>query len=511
MKKLILVLTTAVLFSVSGCNDNWLEMTNPNDQTTGSFWKTESDIQKGVNAAYMSMYYDGTYLRFAPLALDLRGDDVWSPSPWDVLSNTGSFKLFNNTIMQEWLWVAFYAGVYRSNQVLKYIDKVEFTSQAYKDRLKGEALFIRGLSYFHLVTFFENIPLVLGTFDKTEDYFPFQASPEDVWAQIYLDFDDASKLLPTSYSYPDVGRATKGAALGFLGKSYLFNKEYGMAKKAFEDLMGIGIYDLMANYAHNFDQEHENNVESIFEIQFSREAGGTNIDAAWVGTAPDRSYHTAKAITYAPTPFGWGDVAPTQWVYQQFLLEKTVDNEDDPRLKATMHYNYPGCTLYGRSFQEVYENDLGKLGVKKYCNDQSGRVDEKDWRSGINERLMRYADVLLMYAECLNELNDRTNAAKYVQRVRTRAKLADRENEFAALTIEGFRERLAHERLLEFVFEGQRFNDIRRWGWLNDPAKLAALKTRDSEFNSYVKGREFFSIPQRETDVNPNMKQNLGY
>jgi hypothetical protein len=136
----------------------------------------------------------------------------------------------------------------------------------------------------------------------------------------------------------------------------------------------------------------------------------------------------------APVPFGWGDCAATQWIFDEFKLEPTIGGEDDPRLKACVHYNYPGCTLYGQLFTDVYATNLDAIWVKKYCNDESGRADEKDWRSGINERLLRYSDVLLMYAECQNELNDRDECAKYIQIVRDRANLPDREAEFAALT-----------------------------------------------------------------------------
>jgi hypothetical protein len=510
MKNIKFLTLFVLLFSANACKKDFLELSNPNVQTSGSFWKTEADAQAGVNAIYQSLYYDGTFLRFAQCALDFRGDDVMSPSPWDVLSNTGSFKLFNNTIMQEWLWVAFYGGVTRANLAIANIDKIEFTTPGLKDRLKGEALFLRGLHYYYLATFFNNIPLVLQPYESSADYFPAQATPEATWTQIYADFDQASRLLPTSYQDPNIGRATKGAALGFLGKSYLTNHKYAEAATKFKAVIDLGIYSLMPNYADNFTETNENNAESLFEIQFSREVGGTVL--GWVD-APysDWAKTTARAITYAPAPFGWNDAAPTRWVFDKFKVEKTVNGGDDPRLQATIYYDYPGATLYGQSFQTVYATELNKIGTKKYGNGDSGRPDEKDWRSGVNERLMRYADVLLMYAECQNELGNTPDCAKYIQQVRNRASLPDREAEFAALTQAQMRDRLADERLLEFVFEGHRFDDIHRWGWLNDPTKLAELKAHDPEFNSYVPGREYFSIPQLEIETNPNLKQNPGY
>jgi hypothetical protein len=510
MKKISILTFFLVVLGGTSCKKDFLELSNPNVQTSGSFWKTEADAQAGVNAIYQSLYYDGTFLRFAQCALDFRGDDVMSPSPWDVLSNTGSFKLFNNTIMQEWLWVAFYGGVTRANLAIANIPNIEFKDAALRDRLLGEAYFLRGLHYYYLATFFNNIPLVVEPYQSSDDYFPSQAAPEETWAQIYADFKEAQRLLPATYTDPNIGRATKGAATGFLGKSYLTNHQYAEAAAEFKKVIDSGNYSLMENYADNFSEQSENNAESLFEIQFSREVGGTTL--GWVD-APysDWAKTTARAITYAPAPFGWNDAAPTSWVYQQFLQEKTVGGEDDPRLKATIYYNYPGATLYGQEFATVYATDLGKIGVKKYGNGDSGRPDEKDWRSGVNERLMRYSDVLLMYAECLNELGNTAEAAKYIQMVRTRAKLPNREAEFASLSKEGMRDRIAHERLLEFVFEGHRFDDIHRWGWLNDPVKLAELKSHDPEFNSYVPGREYFSIPQLEIETNPNLRQNPGY
>jgi len=509
MKLLKYIISIVIVLLMGSCNEDWLELTNPNQQTSGTFWKSEHDILKGVNATYQSLNYDGTWLRFAPIALDLRGDDMLSPSPWHVLQNTGTFKLFNNTIMQEWLWVAFYGGVYRANQVITHIEEVEFTDQGMYNRLKGEALFLRGFYYFYLVNFFNHIPLITKPFESSEEYYSAQNTPEEVWAQIIADFSEAAALLPTSYSGVDIGRANKGAALGFLGKSYLFTKDFQKASDAFKQVMNLGVYGLMENYGDNFTEAFENNKESVFEIQFSREVGGT--DLGWVWVNANKSQTTAKAITYAPTPFGWGDAAPTRWIFNKFLEEKTIDGNDDPRLRATIQYNYEGCVLYGRSFQEVYANNLNKLGVKKYCNDQSGRPDEKDWRSGINERVMRYADILMMYAECQNELGNQAECAKYIQIVRDRANLPDREAEFAAYSQSQMRERISDERALEFALEGHRFDDLLRWGWMKDAAKLQILREHDSEFNSYVAGREFFSIPQHEIETNPKLVQNPGY
>jgi len=124
---------------------------------------------------------------------------------------------------------------------------------------------------------------------------------------------------------------------------------------------------------------------------------------------------------------------------------------------------------------------------------------------------MRYSDILLMYAECLNEQSQTAQAAPYIQQVRTRAKLPDITATLATMTQAKMRDQLSHERLLEFCLEGHRFDDLRRWGWLEDEGKLALLKSRDPEFNNYKAGKELYPIPQGEIDNNPGFKQNSSY
>ena len=177
-------------------------------------------------------------------------------------------------------------------------------------------------------------------------------------------------------------------------------------------------------------------------------------------------------------------------------------------------YNKPGgVKLYGVDFATKYATDPGNLNdifCNKYENSET-KADEFGWKSGINERLLRYADVLLMYAETLNETGDTPGAYTYIQMVRNRAALPNLSTAKPGLTQASMRDQIGHERFLEFALEGHRFDDIRRWGWLQDDAKLAWLKSRDDEFNSYVKGREYFPIPQKEKDYNPGTIQNTGY
>lgn len=510
------VILSALSVAMTGCvTDEDLVQTDPNVDSELAFWKTEDDAIKGVNAAYSALIADGTYMRSTPLLLDLKGDDMRSNSPWANMANVGRFNSsVSDAAIYGWAYEMYYQGIYRANQVLAKVPNITM-DDAVKQRVLGQAYFLRGLYLFHAVNMFKNVPIPL-TIDELKHP---QKTQAEGWAQVKADFQMAADMLPVSYngvSGPDAaqpGRATKGAALAFLGKAQLFTGDFTAAKTTFESVMNLGVYSLVPNYRDNFTTANENNSESVFEIQFSRQAGG--VDLGW-GGIPAASWGktSARAITYAPRGFGWTDAQPTWALFNDFQEELTVAGQVDPRLDATIFYNKPGTMLYGQSFQSYYAAspaDLNDLFCRKYQNSDGDFANEMDWRSGINERILRYADVLLMYAECLNETGNTAGAYTYIQMVRDRVNMPNLATTSPGMTQAQMRDQIAHERLLEFAMEGHRFDDIRRWGWLQNAEKLAWLKTRDPEFNTYLAGREYFPIPQLERDTNPGTEQNPGY
>jgi tetratricopeptide (TPR) repeat protein len=514
-KFLYIILFSGILLLNSCVTEDDLFQSDPNVDTTDSFWDNGNDALLGVNSVYGSLLTDGTYMRSTPLLLDLKGDDSRSLSPWGSMYNVGRFNSSAaDAAIYGWAFETYYQGIYRANQVLENVPNIEMENEELKSRILGQAYFLRGLFLFHAVNLFNNVPLPLST-----DIYHEQRTPAEGWAQVISDFEQSAGLLPVNYDNvngPDAGqkgRATKGAAWAYIGKAYLFNKDFVQAKNYFKMVIDLGEYSLVGNYQDNFTEENENNSESLFEVQFSREVGG--VDLGW-GGAPASAWGktSARAITYAPRGFGWTDVQPTQTLFEEFIKEKSVNGDTDPRLNVTIAWNDPdGYTLYGHDFATYYANnpaDLNSLFVNKYQNSKT-RSEEFDWRSGINERILRYADVLLMYAETLNETGSTEEAYQYIQMVRDRVNLPILASVKPNMTQEQMREQIAHERFLELALEGHRFDDIRRWGWLQDPSKLSLLKQRDPEFETYQPGREYFPIPQVEVDNNPGIQQNLGY
>ncbi len=510
MKKVIYLLLTIALVA---CDDK-LDISNPNRQTTSDFWQTESQAIAGCNAIYATLIIDGTYTRMTPALSDGRGDDVTGDSPWPDLVQVSNFTIPTTSGPVQWIWADYYRVIWRANQVLENTASIDM-DEALKNRILGQAHFLRGLSYFKLANFYKIVPLVLATPKTPEDYYPTTATEEELWNQIYADFQQAKDLLPASYSNVtgldagQIGRATQGAATGMLGKSYLYRKEWQKAADQFKELIDGGRYSLVANYRDNFTDANENNSESLFEVQFAdpSQVGGTVMN--WGGDpAANWKQASAQACTYSMDGRGYSDFLPTQWIYNEYKLERTKDDKSDPRLLATIASYEPddnSTTVYGDAWP--YAPD--KIYPRKYTNDgKAGYANEYDLNSGINYRVLRYADILLMYAEALNELKQTTAAYPYIQQVRDRANLPDLATTKPGMTQDEMRDQIAHERALEFAIEGQRINDIIRWGWFYDANKLAMLKTHDADFNLWSPGNEYLPIPQTELDVNKKLSPN---
>lgn len=498
-------------FVLGGCNKQ-LEVKNPNTILVTDFWKTPADAKSGINAVYGSFYRIGSYARWLHFNLDLRSDEGTSNSPWLELQNWQKFLIVNyNFDCGMHTWHDHYEGIYRANQVIAFVPAIKMDATLQKQYI-AEAKFIRALYYFNLTSLWGNVPLQLTPSDPKSR--PAYATQEQVWTQIGQDLTDAIADLPEHYDANEVGRATKGAAYALLGKTYLQAHQYDKAKAAFDWLVtgaGKQYYDLMPNYIDNFTHLNENNKESVFEIQFSdANLGGPDHDdvtGAGVGNQ--------RAQFFGPRGIGWSDGQAIRFVVNELEKEKTAANQRDPRLPVTCLFDStdergPDFTdVYGQTFSQRYGKS-SEVWFRKY-EDYYYRKYE-DYYSPINFRVIRFADVLLMYAECLNELNQTEDAYAYVDRVRQRSGMAKLSDIRPGMDHDQLLQQLKHERVCELAGEGTRWNDLVRWGELDKQEKVDQLAAHDPDFKNFVVGKhKWLPIPQSELDLNPNLHQNPNY
>ena len=224
MKKII-YLFIGFCFINSGC-DKKRDMVNTNLLTTSSYWKTREQAYAGCTAIYNALTVDGSYMRSFPGLTDSRGDDFKGDSPWLDLVLTGEFIIPTTSAPVFWIWREFYLVVNRSNQVIanvsNYNESVLTADE--KNRILGQAYFLRGLAYYNLATTFKAVPVITEPVANPSEYFAATATEDVLWNQIYSDLQTAETDLPISYSYVtgldngEIGRATTGAADGLLGK-----------------------------------------------------------------------------------------------------------------------------------------------------------------------------------------------------------------------------------------------------------------------------------------------------
>jgi hypothetical protein len=498
--------------ALAGCAD--LDATNPNQPSQATFWKTPQDALAGTNAVYAGLLPLGTYGRWQAFTFDIRSDiGTARISPWGDLANYNRFVLSNYDFdINRDMWNDHFRGISRANQAIGYIPNIEM-DPALRDRYVGEAKFIRALLYYNAVNLWGgNIPLILEPVTDPGTR-PGSSTKEAVYAQIEQDLTDAAAALPATYGSADVGRATKGAALALLGKVQLQQHKWPEAAATLQQVIGLGIYSLMPNYGDNFTELAENNAESIFEVQ----TGG---ESTLASNVPGLSFTRMIGPCHPDIDITYCDGPPTRWYFEQFQQEQTTDGQPDPRLDATLFYNKPGSTevVYGHPlvdlFADVPTTDIREdtlIFFKKY-EEYYVPSNPQRWDNPTNYRVIRYADVLLMAAEALNETQGPGPALQYINEVRQRVKLPA----LAGLDQATLRDRIYHERVLELGLEGQRWFDIvRRYDLANQPMPadvLAELKTHDDDFNTYQPGKsELLPIPTAETTRNANITQNPGW
>jgi hypothetical protein len=492
--KLLLILLFCIPFAA--CKKEFLEKKPIIGVTEENFYRTEADAIAAVNAAYATLQYQISPAgHFRWFWGDIMSDDAVKGGSGDndanALLQLETFKGPTNTDLLESEWGADYEGIYRANVVLEKVPAIAMDEKL-KARILGEARFIRAWNFYKLVAMFGGVPLADHVLAPSEYNIP-RASADKVWDLIESDLTTASRDLWKRSEYPlsDLGRITKGAAQALLVKTYLWREKWADAKTTAEAIVNSNEYQLVPNYADIFPLGGENNEESIFEIQYMNASGGN-----WGKNNANEGSFT-NVFQRARGQFGgYGFNIPTQDFVDEFFKE----GFEDPRLKSTVFR--VGDAMGDRGTFTI--DATGGLPYiyypKKYFSNKSedAPFGDPNPNGGSNDRVIRYADVLLMHAEAAAHTGDEALAKVSLNKVRARVGIPDITASGQALQDAIFR-----ERRLELGLEAHRFFDLVRTG--RAPKVLGGL--------GFVTGtHERFPIPQSQIQAtNGAYTQNPGY
>ncbi len=471
--------STLLALSLTACS---LDEVPPSALAPANFYTNAGDAVAAVSSVYDVANQIGDQSRNFIIMGDIPSDDMNL-----LLNNADRIQIWsfqtiptNGIVAQS--WQILYQGVNRANTAIERIPGIAMDENL-KKRLVGEAKFMRAFYYFYLVRWYGGVPLALTETKSLSDGRDVKRSTADeVYAQIVKDLTEAEAALPDKYTGADLGRATAGAAKGMLAKVYLTRKEFAKAREKAKEIIdnagkyGYGLFD---TYADVFAIPNKNGKESVFEIQFVGQGSGQG-SGLTTYFAPENSPVTGR---------GFGSFYPTTELYASF-------DPADKRRQQFINSYVDGAGKVVNTFQHF----------NKYVDPAARAFGD----ANNNFPIIRYAEVLLIFAEAENELSGPTpaalNAANPIRRRAFGLPLnAPSAVDFtAALDKDGFRQKLYEERRLEFHAEGQRWFDLVRTGRL-----VSVLKAKGK--TNVAEKHTLFPIPQREIDLNPALTQNPGY
>lgn len=539
----------------TGCKKDFLESLPKNNLSEGSYYKTEADFTSAVNAVYDALQADRE-LSFFPMADIATPFAGFGDSRFGQYDN-GIFGITDGWSFGQTIWAAWYKVVFRANLVLDNIDKPGVTlSQKAHDRIKGEALFLRSIAYFYLTYLYGDVPLITKVLKYDEQQVPRDAHSKVV-EQLIADLKSAETLLPSVTEYRNakamLGRASRGAAKSLLGKIYVYEQKWPEAEAKLNEVVNIDKdYDLEAKFLDLFWPSNENGKESIFEVQYH---SGVKEGNSFV------RFCSPNTLSQIQTS-GFGYITPTEYYLDQF---ETVNgfpvtstfvsraaagsayrytfnytsadpaynpaqpyNLRDPRLAWTAWYeNTPYIAEFqsrtgqtGINYLQQYSNENGHNTVKYII----GRLDPTAGDSPGNMILIRFADVLLLYAEALLKNDKLTDAATVINRVRQRPSV-NMPTIQAVETVRGISivndksalfSYLQKERYRELAFEwGHMYMDQIRWDVFADEMvnywTAQKYGHNNPALGSFDKDHYRWPIPAEERNRNPKLSQNDGY
>lgn len=476
MKSIYYFLLSGCLLFLS-CNDI-LDKDPLGILDAGSFFQSADDAEQAINAAYQSLMFNNEnnnfYWAFAEVTSDeaIAGGDGSRAGivELDFFSYTPRTQEFND------YWKVNYNGISQCNAIIEQVPPIEM-NEALKNRILGEAHFLRAYYYFALTQVFGDVPLLTKITPPDELKIP--RTPQSViFDQILDDCDQAASWLLVDNTSSNTGRATKGAAYGLAAKTAIYEKNWTEALDYIGKLKALNYYALVDDYLENFTDGTQNNSESVWEIQHA------NLELG-VGNFLNQWWRSKKVDGY-----GFAEVTP------EFVA---AFEEGDPRFGFTVAKN--NDDYFGFIYKPSYSST--GYGVKKYLQIDTTVTQASD--GDINYTAIRYAEVLLWEAEALAELGQVQEAQTPLEEVRARARAQSEDPDTTlppVLTTDKNEmiTAIRHERQVELGFEMHRFFDLVRWG-------IAADILPDFQTGKH----EVFPLPQTEMDLNPFLEQNPGY
>lgn len=469
--------------------------------TLDDYYQTEREAINAVNATYtpLSSIYNGSAWHIGDIMSDDTDLGGGGGGDGEETAELDNFNVTSFNPIINLMWAQCYFGILRANLVVNKVPQVPVMSASIRKRSIGEGKFLRGLYYYHLVRVFGDIPLYTNVINVEQAAEISRSPKQDVYNQIIQDLKAADTLLPARNSGDDLGRATSGAARSLLASVYLTlgdkTNAAAAAKSVIDNRAEFG-YDLWMDYADNFKLENENGKESIFEVQY-RSGGGQFSD---FGAGQKMNCFFAPRFQDIVQTRGYGWNVPTKDFADSY--EKTGSEYStitDKRRQRSMWI--PGDTYdtYTHPAQLV-GSPIG-LNIKKYFVPIENTLgDNGGWTCALNVPVMRYSEVLLIYAEAAGVALGKS----FVDQIRGRAGL---DPLTSSITEAQYLDAIYKERRHEFAFEMHRWYDLLR----HPNSNYFIDVMRAAGKNNIQAKHRFMPIPQTERDKNPNLSQNEGY
>jgi len=495
MKRLLYHSIIILFIILSSCSSFLNE--NPKDRLViDNFYSNSKDAQAGVDATYQQL--NSIYLRLMYMLGDLPTDDMKNglgmPNP--NLQNLEYLRIDPANPFIANLWINCYSGISRANTVIDKIPNATMNATL-KNRFIGEVKFLRALCYFDLVRCFGDVPLILKL-ESINDAMGARSPKAEVYKQIIEDltFAEANLPLRSEYGSTDQGRATKGAAKILLGKVYLTQGDFQKAKDKLAEVVNNEStygYGLHKNYADNWNTATEAGIEAVFYLEFDKYPLPYNDEMGLAGPK-----YSLPGGDVGISGSNEADI-PTRELYDQYIV-------NDLRRAKNFRFSFTNPKTGAILVSSIPLST-------KYWKDGLLTANDCD----VNTFVLRYADAILMYAEALGETGDLTNALTQLNRIRTRA-FGDTSGNLAPMPKDAFKKAVINERRLELNHEGNRWFDLVRTGTFVQRMKdhsayesTVAEKLKTDIAVNVKEAHNLYPIPQREIDLNPQLKQNPGY